>query len=282
MTINNLIILLSLDDNSKREIIIPPFYKDFEFKNVYVIGRFAKQIENIKLLSIKPQYISADSSKIFNFNKNFNESIENDYYQAPYSKTTEKIDLEKNSINFYYTEPNSWYSKLPFKYQVASIVKPKNFPFYINETKIESFNDFEIELFYEGLDIIKIYIMAGFHIFQNTQNVPGWSVSPNTSWISLLMSLYNVFPITPDMMTYQEFISFARVRATLFYLSVNEFKKRFEDDEDNSISEVLTDDERIFFDTLLDKNIKKNILDNDEVVFKKWTDIEFYNKISLE
>lgn len=284
---NTLVILLDLFSSTPRELSLPPFYKDFIFDRAFLIGKYAtsiSKVKNLKLSSSDSELIplEIEATKLFIHLKNIDKTLINDPYQAPYENTilSRFIDLSITTP-FYYCEEGSWFDTIPFKYQLASILKPHHFPFYVKESKISSFKDFEKELFHEGIDVIKSYLSAGFHLLENNLNIPGWSISPNLSWISLILSLYNVIPITSDLLMYQEIMSLARMRATIFYLSVYTIKKIYSSNSFPTNSFFLTEKEDKFFSDYLDSKIREKVFKGDREEFGRWTSLETYENIRI-
>jgi hypothetical protein len=72
----------------------------------------------------------------------------------------------------------------------------------------------------EGIDLLRFYIFAGFHLRQNLHPIPGWCFQVNGRWISLVLSVLQIETITPDLEHRQEIVSFACYRETLFYASL--------------------------------------------------------------
>lgn len=275
---NILVILLSLgsDDTKKASTIsistLPSVYKNTAFEKVFVVGTKASSIKEIKgLSSLTLTPINVQPTKLFSQTPKIDPALVGDDYQASYENTiyTTVENFFKNSkipFTLYVAcEEKSYFDTIPYSYQLASIVKPRSFPFFIKNKKISSFKDFEQPFFDEGLDLYKVYYKAGFHLLKNEVCVPGWAISPNLPWISLIMSLYGVVKSTSDMMLYQELLSIARMRACIFYLSFDVLRiKGVKKDE----SSFLTEEEEHFFSNYLDKRIRREIFDDDMERFR--------------
>lgn len=287
---NILVVLLSLQSDvpsssssSTISISTPPsFYKNIVFEKVFVVGTKASSIKEIKgLSSLTLTPINVQPTKLFSQTPKVDPALIGDDYQAPYENTiytsVENFFRKSGTFSSLFTlyvacEEKSYFDMIPYSYQLASIVKPRSFPFFIKNKKISSFKDFEQPFFDEGLDLYKVYYKAGFHLLKNEVCVPGWAISPNLPWISLIMSLYGVIKSTPDMMVYQELLNIARMRACIFYLSFDVLKEEstaFRGIKKEKV--VLTEEEEHFFSNYLDKRICREIFDDD---MKRFGDIK--------
>lgn len=278
MNNNILVVLLSLQSDvssssfSSTVTISTPasFYKNTVFEKVFVVGIKAssvKEIKGLSTLTLTP--VSVQPTKLFSQTPKVDPALIGDDYQAPYENTIyTSIEnfFRKQSLHFTLyvaCEQNSYFDTIPYAYQLASIVKPRSFPFFIKNKKITSFKDFEQPFFDEGLDLYKVYYKASFHLLKNEINVPGWAISPNLPWISLIMSLYGVIKSTSDMILYQEFLNIARMRACIFYLSFDVLKQTAVVTSSQEKEVFLTEEEEHFFSNYLDKRICKEIFDDD-------------------
>jgi len=75
-------------------------------------------------------------------------------------------------------------------------------------------------LILEGIDFLRFYIHAGFHVRKNSAPVPGWCLQVNGTWISLVLSMLQIKTMSPDLEHRQEITNFARYREMLFYASL--------------------------------------------------------------
>lgn len=298
---NKLVLFLSLDDLTQRDVTIHnPFYKDITFDRVYLVGRFTDKVNDILKIKRSKDFKRVDLTEnfdklfLFKRNKESKEISEKpDPYKPPYDlcifnplveEELMSSKVSKEDTIYYTAEKNSWFDLHLNTYQFSSLIKPRtlNSNLYIKEKVIDSFSAFENSLFFEGLDIIKCYITAEFHINDQTQNIPGWAISPNTPWISLILSSYNVRPLTVDNTFYQEFLAIGKIRSTFFYLSINEMMKRFEDQldvDDDDYDRDLSEKEQTFIDKYFDPVLFKYVFEENTKKFLKWTDPDVYDQI---
>lgn len=300
---NYLIYFLShIDDNFTRKLYISniSFYKGIIFDKIYFIGKYASRIEGDTIEGIKKSpkceviRLTEESSKLFLFKRNKEAkkiSLKSDPYQPLYNKSIfnpivdkEILGYDQDITKYFTVEKDSYFDKLPYRYELCTYIKPRylNENLYIKEKMITSFSDFEEdELYYEGIDLIKAYITAGYSVGDNTQPVPGWCLTPNTPWISLILSTYRVRPNTPDLDMYEEILKMSRLRTLIFYLSVNEIIKRFPEIVEGSDDITFVSEKtKRFIERELDPLIYSGVLGEDEkLVVKLAEDVDIYDEL---
>ena len=288
----------------------PSFSLTKEFDKVYLIGR------NVSYHHENVIPIPDDAVKIFQQDYNFKDYNEDTRlqnqahpYLSPFQRVLDPL-REETPFQVYMCTAEKRLATRPI--HLASLTKMKSFKnkhFMI----LEEYSDQEIErrikmsnlleknestpfflfrdkqFLQDGLDMIKFHLKGGYHLEQNKNKVPGWCLSPNETWISVMISFFEIQRLSCDFRWHQELLNYALMRATLFFLSVHFFKKWLFKDEksfeilENKLSRVYEnnkhDPDLAYHEDEIPDFFLKEFFQDDVYKFRIWCNLHTWTFI---
>lgn len=82
-------------------------------------------------------------------------------------------------------------------------------------------------LIIQGIDILRCYLIAGYHLQQNNASVPGWAIQTRGEWLSLLIGAIDLRPGNVDYGHREEILESSEYRMILAHATLSVLSNYF-------------------------------------------------------